>query len=65
MNSGRLSRMQTDWLHDDGADYLLLNARVAYHDFHDPMPAYQPGVQLTVLDTTLRVDKWKWRHQSG
>jgi hypothetical protein len=57
MNSGHdMSRMQTGWLHDDGADYLLLNARVAYHDFHDPMPAYQPGVQLTVLDTTLRVD---------
>jgi hypothetical protein len=56
MNSGHdMSRMQTGWLRDDGADYAVEGARVAYHDFHDPMPAYQRGVQLNVLDAVLRM----------
>lgn len=57
MNSGHdLSRFQTGWLHDEGKDYLLLGIRAAYHDFHDPLSTYQRGVQLSVLDATLRID---------
>lgn len=57
MNSGHaMSRFQTAWLNDDGRDYLLLGMRAAYHDFHDPLPAYQRGVQLTVLDASLRIE---------
>lgn len=57
MNNGHdMSRFQAGWLRDAGKDYMLLSARAAYHDFHDPLPAYQPGVQLTVLDAALRIE---------
>ncbi|HSC76681.1 MAG TPA: DUF4105 domain-containing protein, partial [Pseudomonadales bacterium] len=57
LNNGHdMSRFQTGWLHDNGKDYASVSVRAAYHDFHDPLSAYQRGVQLTVLDTTLRID---------
>lgn len=57
LNSGHdMARLQTGWLQDDEKDYWLINSRLAYHDFHDPLSAYQRGVQLTVLDAALRVE---------
>lgn len=57
MNNGHtMSRAQAGWLSDDGRGYMLLSTRAAYHDFHDPLPAYQRGVQLTVLDAALRIE---------
>lgn len=57
MNSGHnMSRFQTGWMRDDGKDYALLGARLAYHDFHDPLAAYSRGVQLNVLDAVLRIE---------
>jgi hypothetical protein len=54
-NGHDMSRIQTGWLQDDGQDYLLLDTRLAYHDFHDPLPAYQRGVQMTALEASLRI----------
>lgn len=51
-------RLQTGWQRDDGKDYLLLGGRFAYHDFHDPLPAFQKGVQLDVLDFQLRINPY-------
>ncbi len=57
MNSGHdMVRIQTGWLRDDGKDYALVGARLAYHDLHDPLPAYQRGVQLNALDAVLRIE---------
>lgn len=52
-------RLQTGWQHDSGKDYLVLGGRFAYHDFHDPLPAFQKGVQLEVLDFQLRLDPYQ------
>jgi hypothetical protein len=49
------TRLQFGWQHEDGEDVALLGLRAAYHDMHDPQAAYQPGVQLDVLDLTLRI----------
>lgn len=51
-------RLQTGWQRDDGQDYLLLGGRFAFHDFHDPLPAFQKGVQLGVLDFQLRINPY-------
>lgn len=50
----RQIRLLSGWQHNDGDNFLLLGARAAYHDFHDPLNAYQKGVQLEVFDTVLR-----------
>jgi hypothetical protein len=49
-NGHRQTRLQAGIQHRNGADFLLLGARAAYHDFHDAQKAYQSGVQLEVLD---------------
>lgn len=51
-----MMRLQTGWQHDNGKDYIVLGTRFAYHDFHDPLTAYQKGVQLDVLDFQWRMD---------
>lgn len=51
-----IMRVQTGWQHDDGKDYLTLGTRYAFHDFHDPLIAYQKGVQLEVLNFQVRID---------
>lgn len=52
-------RLQTGWQRDSGKDYVVLGGRFAYHDFHDPLPAFQKGVQLEVLDFQLRLDPYQ------
>ena len=51
-------RLQTGWQRDEGSDYLLVGGRFAYHDFHDPLPAFQKGVQLDVLNFQLRINPY-------
>jgi hypothetical protein len=51
----RQIRLQTGWQHDDDNDFLIVGGRAAYHDFHDPLNAYQKGTQLEVFDAVMRI----------
>lgn len=50
-----MERWQLGVTHTDSAVYGLLGGRMAYHDFHDPLDAYQPAVALDVLDLQVQV----------
>jgi hypothetical protein len=51
-------RVRVGWMMDDGKAFTTMGARLAYHDESDPLPGFEPGVQLEALDA-------QWRFNDG
>lgn len=48
-------RLRAGWVAGEGRDAITAGVRMAYHDVSDPLPGFERGMQLEVLDAEWRL----------